>query len=224
MAKKKLELAQRRAEEKAKLARQKARRELRRLEDEVLLAELDWKIDRTSQLETIDDVDKVQPQDNLKPLLKELESRNSKPPEPTMREIPDLTPVDYSTLCDKVPATSKSVPWNSNFTTREKSKEALQTPNSQHLTSEGLPSLQLKRETACDSNQEQDIPKDHVTAMWKVQLLNGISPTQYGGSPADFPFFRDQVRTHLESELLTNAQHVEYLPKFHKGEALEVIE
>ena len=114
LAKKKLELAQRRAEEEAELARQNAKRELRRLEDEALLAELDWEIERdfdeeTGQLETIDDVDKVQPQDNLKPLLKESESRNSKPPEPTMQELPDLTPVDYSTLCDKVPATSKSV-------------------------------------------------------------------------------------------------------------------
>ena len=38
------------------------------------------------------------------------------------------------------------------------------------------------------------------------------------------PFFRDQTRTHLESELLTDAQRIEYLPKFLKGEALEVIE
>jgi len=60
--------------------------------------------------------------------------------------------------------------------------------------------------------------------MWKVQLLNGITPTQFSGNPADFPFFRDQVRTHLKSELLTDAQRVQYLPKFLKGEALEVIE
>ena len=39
-----------------------------------------------------------------------------------------------------------------------------------------------------------------------------------------FPFFRDQVLTHLETDLLTNLQRVEYLPKFRKGEALEVIE
>ena len=106
LAKKKLELAQRRAEEEAELARQKAMRELRRLEDEAVLAELDWKIERdfdeeTGQLETVDDVDKVQPQDNLKPLLKASESRSSKPPEPTKREMPDLSPVDYSTPCDK---------------------------------------------------------------------------------------------------------------------------
>ena len=74
--------------------------------------------------------------------------------------------------------------------------EASQTPNSQHLPSEGLHSLQLKRETACDTNQKQDIPKDHVAVMWKVQLLNAITPTQFGDNPADFPFFRHhRVRT-----------------------------
>ena len=37
----------------------------------------------------------------------------------------------------------------------------------------------------------------------------------------DFPLFRDQICTHLESDLLTDAQRVEYLPKFVTGEALE---
>lgn len=83
LAKKKLELAQRRAEEEAKLTRQNAKRELRRLKDEAVLAELNWKIERdfdeeTGQLETVDDVDKVPYQDNLEPLLKGSESRNSK--------------------------------------------------------------------------------------------------------------------------------------------------
>ena len=170
LAKKKLELAQRRAEEEAELARQNAMRELRRLEDEAVLAELDWKIKRdfdeeTSQLETVDDVDKVQPQDNLKPLLKEPESRSSKPPEPTTREMPDLTPVDYSTPCDKLPATSKSAPGNGNLTAREQGKEASQAPNSQSLPYEVARSLQFNCETACDTNQEQNTPKDHVAAM-----------------------------------------------------------
>ena len=155
LAKKKLELAQRRAEEEAELARQKAKRELRRLEDEAVLAELDWKIERdfdeeTGQLETVDGVDKVQPQDNLKPPLKESESRKSKPPEPTMREMPDLTPVDHSTPCDKPPATFKSVPWIGNLTIREKRKEASQASNSQHLPYEGLSSPQFKRESVRD--------------------------------------------------------------------------
>ena len=66
-------------------------------------------------------------------------------------------------------------------------------------------------------------PRDHVAAMWKAQLLSGIKPTQFSGNPAEFPFFREQVRTHLESDLLTDAQQVEYLPKFVAGEALEVV-
>lgn len=37
------------------------------------------------------------------------------------------------------------------------------------------------------------------------------------------PLFDDQIRTHLESNLLTDAQSVEYLPKFVTGEALEVV-
>ena len=66
-------------------------------------------------------------------------------------------------------------------------------------------------------------PRDHVAAMWKAQLLSGIKPTQFSGNPAEFPFFREQVRTHLESDLLTDAQQVEYPPKFVAGEALEVV-
>ena len=97
-------------------------------------------------------------------------------------------------------------------------------PNSQNLPHEGPCSLQFKRETACDTNQEHNTPKDHVAAMWKVQLLKGITPTQFSGNPVDFHFFRHQVRTHLERELLTDTEHVNYLPKFLKGEALEVIE
>ena len=82
-----------------------------------------------------------------------------------MREMPDLTPVDYSTPYDKLPATSKSVPWTANFTTREKRKEASQAPNSKHLPDEGPCSLQFKHETGCDTKQEQNTPKDHVAAM-----------------------------------------------------------
>ena len=54
-------------------------------------------------------------------------------------------------------------------------------------------------------------------------MLSGMQPTRFNGNPVDFPFFRDQIRTHLESDLLTDAQRVEYLPKFVTGEALEVV-
>ena len=66
-------------------------------------------------------------------------------------------------------------------------------------------------------------PRDHVAAMWKAQLLSGIRPTQFSGNLAEFPFVREQVRTHLKRDLLTDAQRVEYLPKFEAGEALEVV-
>ena len=54
-------------------------------------------------------------------------------------------------------------------------------------------------------------------------MLSGMQPTRFRGNPVDFPFFRDQMRIHLESDLLTDAQRVEYLPKFVTGEALEVV-
>ena len=53
--------------------------------------------------------------------------------------------------------------------------------------------------------------------------LSGIRPTQFSGNPVDFPRFREQIHTHLEDDLLTDAQRVEYLPKFVTGEALEVV-
>ena len=53
--------------------------------------------------------------------------------------------------------------------------------------------------------------------------MNGIKPTQFCGNPSEFPFFRKQVRDHLESSLLPDVQRVEYLPKFLSGEALEVV-
>jgi hypothetical protein len=64
---------------------------------------------------------------------------------------------------------------------------------------------------------------DHIATMLKIQLLNGIKPTQFSGKPADFPFLRKQLKEHLETELLSDAQRVEYLPKFLCGDALEVI-
>ena len=66
-------------------------------------------------------------------------------------------------------------------------------------------------------------PRDAVAAMWKTQMLSGIQPTRFSESPVDFPFFRNQIRTHLFSDLLTDAQSIEYLLKFVTGEALEVV-
>ena len=54
----------------------------------------------------------------------------------------------------------------------------------------------------------------------KESSVKGLSTTT---PSAGIPIFRKQVRTHLESDLLTDAQQVEYLPKFVAGEALEVV-
>ena len=66
-------------------------------------------------------------------------------------------------------------------------------------------------------------PRDPVAAMRKAQMLNGMQPTRFSRNPVDFPFFCDQFHTHLEGDFLTDAQRVEYLPKFVTGEALEVV-
>ena len=82
-----------------------------------------------------------------------------------------------------------------------------------------VPSVQQSQRASCGDHA----PRDPVAAMWKAQMLSGMQPTRFSGNPVDFPFFRDQIRTHLESDLLTDAQRVEYLPKFVTGEALEVV-
>jgi len=226
LAKKKVELAKRRAEEDAELAKQKVRMELRQLEDEAALAELDWKIERdydeeTGWFETVDEIDKTHP-NSSKALPKDSESERQEPPKSTPRKTVGLSPVDHSTPSDKMPASSKSVHWPS-YPTIEEPGETPSVPNRTPLQYTPQGSLQPRTKPDPDTKREETTPKDPVAAMWKVQLLNGITPTQFDGNPADFPFFRDQTRTHLESELLTDAQRVEYLPKFLKGEALEVI-
>ena len=55
-------------------------------------------------------------------------------------------------------------------------------------------------------------------------MLCGMQPTRFRGNCCFFfSSFHDQIRTHLESNLLTDAQSVEYVPKFVSGEALEVV-
>ena len=48
-------------------------------------------------------------------------------------------------------------------------------------------------------------------------------PARFGGNPAYFSFFREQTRTYLESDLLTDPQCVEYRLKILVGDALEVV-
>ena len=54
-------------------------------------------------------------------------------------------------------------------------------------------------------------------------MLSGMQLTWLSGNPVDFPFFSDQICAHLQSDLLTDAQLVEHLPKFVTVETLEVI-
>ena len=114
LAKKKLELAKRRAEEEAELARQNAKTELRRLEDEATLAELDWKIERdydegTGLLGANNEVppkygtDKLPFQHSRKPALEESEPSRLDISKRPCKTMPDVAPVDYSTPFDKVP-------------------------------------------------------------------------------------------------------------------------
>ncbi|XP_022784666.1 LOW QUALITY PROTEIN: uncharacterized protein LOC111325175 [Stylophora pistillata] len=218
---KKLELAKRRAEEEAELARQNAKTELRRLEDEATLAELDWKIERdydegTGLLGANNEVppnygtDKLPFQHSRKPALEESEPSRLDISKRPCKTMPDVAPVDYSTPFDKVPCA--------------KTRKTGPVTNSRLSCHEDLNSFECKPKAVSVTKQEENTPKDHVAAMWKVQLLNGIVPTQFSGNPAEFPFFREQTRTHLESELLNDAQRVDYLPKFLKGEALKVIQ
>ena len=102
-------------------------------------------------------------------------------------------------------------PWERNMSSSVKERHWPQTPQSFRVAP-----------SRCTSG-EDCAPRDPIAAMWKVQLLSGIKPTQFSGNPADFPFFQQQIQTHLESDLLTDAQRIEYLPKFVTGEALEVV-
>ena len=235
IARKKLELAKARAQEEAESARllheQNTKRELRRLEDESVLAELDWKIetefDEEDSSPDFDDlpssmktrVDKQQHSTPLDPSVEDAEPRKMDPPRPT----PKIT----STF---IPATVPShVPQKNGSSSDAECRTTDETNNPRRVITRYQGPLPKRTETnARNIKSEGDdsgshTPKDHVAAMWKVQLLSGITPTQFSGHPAEFPFFRDQVRIHLESELLTDAQRVMYLPKFLTGDALEVV-
>lgn len=59
-----------------------------------------------------------------------------------------------------------------------------------------VPSVQTSRRATSGDHA----PRDPVAAMWKAQMLSGMQLTQFSGNPVDFPFFHDQIRTHLESE------------------------
>lgn len=229
IARKKLELARTRAQEDAEsawlLQEQNTKKELRWLEDETALAELDWKIEteynEEDSLPDLDDLhisrnSKVDKQKHSTPFalsVGDSEPRKTVPPQPSPKIISPFSSATFPT----------HIPLKNRHTLVEPERCATDVTCT-HQTS--LPKC-LQTGVQCikpkgDNDNGSHTPKDHVAVMWKVQLLKGISPTQFSGHPADFPFFRDQVCTHLESELLTDAQRVMYLPKFLTGEALDV--
>ena len=146
-------------------------------------------------------------------------------PEPRKIEPPQPTPKITSTF---IPATVPThVPQKNGSSSDAECRTTDETNNPRRVITRYQSPLPKRTQTnarniKCEEDNESGshTPKDHVAAMWKVQLLSGIAPTQFSGHPAEFPFFRDQVRIHLESELLTDAQRVMYLPKFLTGEGL----
>ena len=58
----------------------------------------------------------------------------------------------------------------------------------------------------------------------KVNTLQAMQPVKFSGNPANFPIFRRRIRDNLEDGLLSDAQRIEFHPKFVSGEAHEVVE
>ena len=50
-----------------------------------------------------------------------------------------------------------------------------------------------------------------------------MQPVKFSGSAADFPVFRKRIRDDLEDGLLSDAQKIEFLPKFVTGDAYDVV-
>ena len=261
LAKKKLELAKARQQEEVETAKllkeMNARREIRKLEEEAALAEVEWQVE--TECNTNTDVHSIVDGDQGHIQHSTPIANPGKPSE--------VAPTCTSTvkLSTRAPTGSDffAVPPASNSPTKSWSPGYDQTRNS---VEQCVPSLYDQqnfakprvfsfddersspkpRVSALDDKQsakEQHIPPptsvkgnsnsavpdpkstpmDHIAAMLKIQLLNGIKPTQFSGKPADFPFLRKQLSEHLESQFLSDAQRVEYLPKFLCGDALEVI-
>ena len=57
----------------------------------------------------------------------------------------------------------------------------------------------------------------------RVTTLQAMQPVKFSGNAADFPVFRSRIRDNLEDGLLSDAQKIEFLPKFVSGEAYDVV-
>ena len=242
VSKMKLDLARARAREEAEAARMayehKQRMELRRLEEEASLAGLEWKIETEYNDEGGLIPSAASPLDAILFLL----DRRPHSTPVTSEKIeasgsvanPGATSaIGKETASQLNPCTEKSITPVSGIL---KSRDSMKTQPKYSLSgtesnapktldsvkssqSFRVPSVQQSQRATCSDHA----PRDPVAAMWKAQMLSGMQSTRFNENPVDFPFFRDQIRTHLESDLLTDAQRIEYLPKFFTGEALEVV-
>ena len=52
----------------------------------------------------------------------------------------------------------------------------------------------------------------------RVPTLQAMQPVKFNGNAADFPVFRRRISDNLEDGLLSDAQKIEFLPKFVSGE------
>ena len=62
--------------------------------------------------------------------------------------------------------------------------------------------------------------------MQKAKMAREIrfkAKKKFDGNAADFPVFRRRIRDNLEDGLLSDAQKIEFLPKFVSGEAYDVV-
>ncbi|KAL9975234.1 hypothetical protein ACROYT_G012368 [Oculina patagonica] len=240
VSKMKLDLARARAKEEAEAARMayehKQRMELRRLEEQATLAELEWKIEMEYNDEEALTPGAAGPLDaatflvdkrpHSTPVVSErMETSRSNTNPGASYAISEVSQLNPSQK-EPIPPVSINTKSQVSMTTQPRSSLSAIGSNVRK-TPDSIRPLQSFRVPGVKPSQSvtrgEQVPHDPVAAMWKAQMLSGMRPTQFSGNPVDFPSFREQICTHLESDLLTDAQRVEYLPKFVTGEALEVV-
>lgn len=75
-----------------------------------------------------------------------------------------------------------------------------------------------------DESKLTDTHGNCQAVLLRVTTLQAMQPVKFSGNAADFPIFRKRIRNNLEDGLLSDAQRIEFLPKFVTGEAYEVVE
>ena len=210
--------------------------ELRRLEEEATLAEPEWKIEMEYNDEEALTPGAAGPLDaatflvdkrpHSTPVVSEkMETSRSDANPGTSYAISEVSQLNPSQK-EPVPPVSVNAKSQVSMTTQPRSSfSAIE--SDVRKTPDSIKPLQAFRVPGVKPSQSvtrsDHVPRDPVAAMWKAQMPSGMRPTQFSGNPVDFPSFREQIRTHLEGDLLTDAQRVKYLPKFVTGEALEVV-